>query len=92
MKKYRLLPNGASKTRYGTVELTLRERVTKRVSLENGSLILSEGTKILMIDEDAKISEEILREFALNYFEDDEKVFKRLNAIVNNKTDYKPIF
>ena len=91
MKKYSLLPSGVVATRYETKEFKLNKRVSKGVSIANNGIVLSEKTNLLIIDDDVKIEEQELREFVDTYFEDSDKAFQRINAIINPRS-YKTIF
>jgi hypothetical protein len=92
MSKYSLLPSGAVASRYGTKEFKLNKRVYGRVSIANDGIILSEGTNLLIIDDDVKISESELKSFVDKYFTDGGTAFKRINAVINPSTAHKTIF
>ena len=92
MKKYTLLPSGAIPTRYETKKLFLDKRVTKGISIADGGICLSQGTNHLIIDDDVKISEDDLKKFVDENFNDSEIAYKRINSIVNPTISYKTIF
>ena len=92
MKKYTLLPSGAIATRYETKEFILDKRVTKDISIANGGICLAKGTNHLIIDDDVKVSENDLKKFVDDNFNDSEIAFKRINSIINPTNSYKTIF